>query len=304
MLVRALDRNAPLGLIVMAAVVVLVLVKIFYPLNVDDVPWYACGSMAQPFFAAFGLLVSLAAVRSMANAFGLTSGNVLTTVQAATYLVLIDQKCSLYPLIGLTIFSVVCGFLLTTYGVDGVGRIVFHLGMAVGVLAIFNHWAIVLTVWLLLSLLILRAFRINEIALTALGFGLPYTVWLTVVMFTQPNLVQAWAGLGNLSPELGAFALKKQHLAFTVFLLLGGAGALMASATGPVRQRNYILVLLAALVVCSMLVLLMGLHAQWPLAMLLMPASIILARMIQGAGNTWLSDALLIVFLVITLVPF
>lgn len=304
MLVRALDRNAPLGLIVMAATVGLALFKDFYPLSFDDAPWYACHSWAQPVVAALGLVVSLVVVRNLATSFGLASGNVLTTVQAATYLVFIDARCSLFPLIGLGLFIALCGFLLTTYGVEAIGGTLFHLGLTVGAMSIFNHWAMLIMVWLLLSMLILRPFRMKELAIVALGFGMPYTVWLTAIMFTAPSLREAWEALGNLSPHIGRFSITKQHLAIAFFLLLAGVGALMASATGPVRQRNYILVLLLALIVLLAMVVLMGPNAQWPLAMLVLPASVILARMVQGAGNAWLSDALLIILLTLSLVGF
>lgn len=88
------------------------------------------------------------------------------------------------PLLVNTIFIFILSVLFGTYNVEKTGGTVFNTGLAAGIASFIFSPSLVFFIWMLMALMIMRPFKLNEWVLCIIGLITPYYFYAAFIFIT------------------------------------------------------------------------------------------------------------------------
>lgn len=201
------------------------------------------------------------------------------------------------PDVLITAFILMGLFMLifSTYKRESVLSEMFHVGLLLGLAALFVGQSILLVLSVGFSMLILRSGNGKEWFVFVLGIAMSvvfvalFLVWNESPFLAFQRMIQtSWAG----SLTMERFTLG--HLLLVVLAVVSLSSALRDLTAGTVHERNISLVNVGWIIGVLLMVLVLGLGWQAGIILAAFPLSTFIARSLESINRWWLADLLLI----------
>lgn len=266
--------------------------------NVADLLW------ARQLFGALMLLVSAFLTREIGIRFKLLTTKGWLSVLTFICVALLFPEVLIRPdlVVGIVVAQVIVFLILSTHKQETALSTLFHVGMLTGFGALFYGHGILLLLLVFFSIFILRPGVWREWLMPLIGMTMTL-VFLMLVLIWYPNpwqafqqvFLSAWGmGIGPAKPYSG-------HMIMAILLGLSVPGALQEIASGSIRTRNGLLILMALIVVGGLMALALGLVWTEAVAWASFPIALLVCSLIEKSKVWWWADALVLVLLVATL---
>ena len=259
--------------------------------------WLESYTLLLPFLGVLTLLAAAIISRLRIREARPALGNSNLAMVAFLSFVGVEQNVLLQPdvLLATLLTMGTLLLLLSTYKRESVLSEIFHVGLLIGLAALFVGQTVLLVISVLFCLTLLRTGNWKEWVVLTLGlimtalFVLMFTVW-----HEQPLVSFQWVIKSAWSGNRSFGHLNAGHLALVPIFILSFLGMLNSLSLGTVAERNIALANIGWVAGCFIMALLVGLGWQKGIIFGAFPLSIFVSKTLEETKRWWLADLLLL----------